>query len=365
MDMANWKRQTGGLGLVAAILMTGAIARGQDDVQNDPGPLRLELRLGQDGQHAHWIGVSARPLREVLRRQLKLKDGLIITQVAPNSPAGKAGLKRHDIILQFGDVKPSSPRSLLDVVRNSSGQQVDVKLLRDGEELSVQITPEERPASGLEQALQDAQAQVEAAIGKLRDWQPSGEGAVLFRRFGPGVMTPSGISKDVPFPKDLSVTITKSGEELAQIAVKRGDESWQVTDRELDKLPEDVRRHVQRLLGHWPLFEFKFQPFPQDDVRRPHPPEGPRPRFRRGPDGSPGPQPPRGPAPRRARGRQDRMENIQRRIERRLEDVARQLKKLRGELGELRGEQPQADATPDIDIEIPKSEPPKADDESQ
>src|SRR5207244_10407192 len=52
------------------------------------------------------------------------------------------------------------------------------------------------------------------------------------------------------FPKDLSVQINKEGNQPAKIHVKRGDkEEWQVTDDKLKDLPEDVRPHVERLMG--------------------------------------------------------------------------------------------------------------------
>ena len=51
------------------------------------------------------------------------------------------------------------------------------------------------------------------------------------------------------FPKDLSVEIKKDGDHSAKIHVKRGNKEWDVTDEKLGDLPEDIRPHVERMLG--------------------------------------------------------------------------------------------------------------------
>ena len=39
------------------------------------------------------------------------------------------------------------------------------------------------------------------------------------------------------------------GDEPAKIQVKRGDDEWDVTEKELDQLPEEIRAHVKKYLG--------------------------------------------------------------------------------------------------------------------
>ena len=45
------------------------------------------------------------------------------------------------------------------------------------------------------------------------------------------------------------MTIIKKGSEPALITVKKGEQSWEITDKELDKLPADVRKHVEPMLA--------------------------------------------------------------------------------------------------------------------
>ncbi len=51
------------------------------------------------------------------------------------------------------------------------------------------------------------------------------------------------------FADELVVTIGRKGSEPAQINVKKKDQSWDITEKELDKLPEDVRKQVAPLLA--------------------------------------------------------------------------------------------------------------------
>ncbi len=51
------------------------------------------------------------------------------------------------------------------------------------------------------------------------------------------------------FADELVVTIGRRGSEPAQINVKKKDQSWDITEKELDKLPEDVHKQVAPLLA--------------------------------------------------------------------------------------------------------------------
>ncbi len=48
----------------------------------------------------------------------------------------------------------------------------------------------------------------------------------------------------------MSVTINKEGNQPATITVQRGNDKWKVTEKDLDKLPADVRPFVDQMLGH-------------------------------------------------------------------------------------------------------------------
>jgi hypothetical protein len=54
-------------------------------------------------------------------------------------------------------------------------------------------------------------------------------------------------------PDDLSINIYREGKHAAKVTVKRGDQKWEANDDDLGKLPDDVRHHVEQLLGAGPM----------------------------------------------------------------------------------------------------------------
>lgn len=62
-----------------------------------------------------------------------------------NSPASKAGIKEGDIILEFGGVKINRDNPLNKLIQQKNvGDKITLKILRDGKEISVEVTLEER-----------------------------------------------------------------------------------------------------------------------------------------------------------------------------------------------------------------------------
>jgi serine protease Do len=70
-------------------------------------------------------------------RKLELpeQNGALIGEVTPNSPAGAAGLKKDDVIVEFDGKTVSDGRHLrLMVTQTPPGAKISVKVLRDGKE---------------------------------------------------------------------------------------------------------------------------------------------------------------------------------------------------------------------------------------
>ncbi|MCX6731636.1 MAG: PDZ domain-containing protein, partial [Candidatus Parcubacteria bacterium] len=66
--------------------------------------------------------------------------------VESTGPAGKAGLKENDIILEFGGVKIDQQNTLAHLLsQHRVGDKIDLKVLRDGKEMTVTVVLEERP----------------------------------------------------------------------------------------------------------------------------------------------------------------------------------------------------------------------------
>jgi hypothetical protein len=75
----------------------------------------------------------------------EVKDGVRFSDVRPGSPAAKAGLKAGDILVQFGDKPIHNLYDFTDALRASKiGQVVEVKVMRDGQPLTVSVKLEQR-----------------------------------------------------------------------------------------------------------------------------------------------------------------------------------------------------------------------------
>ena len=75
----------------------------------------------------------------------QVENGVKFSDVKPNSPAAKAGLKAGDILVQFGDKPIKNLYDFTDALRRSKvGDVVDVKVLRDGQPLTVSVKLEQR-----------------------------------------------------------------------------------------------------------------------------------------------------------------------------------------------------------------------------
>jgi len=98
-----------------------------------------------------WLGVSIQPLTPELAKSFGAKDtkGVLISDVIPDSPASKSGLKSGDILLEFNGKKMEAPADLQRAVGLSSPtQDAKIKVLRDQGEKTLDIrigeAPEER-----------------------------------------------------------------------------------------------------------------------------------------------------------------------------------------------------------------------------
>ncbi len=73
------------------------------------------------------------------------ENGVKFSDVKPNSPAAKAGLKAGDVLVQFGDKPIKNLYDFTDALRRSKvGDVVEVKVLRDGQPVTASVKLEQR-----------------------------------------------------------------------------------------------------------------------------------------------------------------------------------------------------------------------------
>ncbi len=76
------------------------------------------------------------------------KNGITIKQVLPNSPAEQAQLKQDDKILSINDSNVSKTNEFIDMVNTNKGKNVEIRIERNGQIHSVQLTPRNNPPVG-------------------------------------------------------------------------------------------------------------------------------------------------------------------------------------------------------------------------
>ncbi|HKV82876.1 MAG TPA: M28 family peptidase [Candidatus Sulfotelmatobacter sp.] len=75
----------------------------------------------------------------------QVENGVKFSDVRPNSPAAKSGLKAGDILVQFGDKPIKNLYDFTDALRRSKvGDVVEVKVLRDGQPVTASVKLEQR-----------------------------------------------------------------------------------------------------------------------------------------------------------------------------------------------------------------------------
>ena len=98
-----------------------------------------------------WLGLSVEALTPERSKRLggAEKMGVLVKQVAPDSPAQRAGLSKGDVILRYQGCPINKPKDLIQrVAASKKGSQVTVTCLRDKKEVDFIIRISARPDSG-------------------------------------------------------------------------------------------------------------------------------------------------------------------------------------------------------------------------
>lgn len=205
-----------------------------------------------------WLGIYCSPVPPALRSHVALpeKQGILALVITKDSPAAKAGLAQYDILLRAGGKPLAEGRDLVAAVEAAKETKLKIDLIRGGKPKTIEVTPAQRPAQAADGSVQSPdQADWNTIQGWLEGMAPGQVGAgphppMQFRVFGPGAIVPNNVLVPKSLPANTSVVINKDGDEPAKITVKRGNDKWEVTEKELDKLPADVRPYVEQMLGH-------------------------------------------------------------------------------------------------------------------
>lgn len=108
--------------------------------------------LEKKGRISHaWFGIGYRTLDNYTKSIMNLPpqlNGALVEQVFPGSPAEKVGVQPGDIIVKMDDRVVKSEEDVMMVMLNKRvGDILDVKIWRDGKEISLRVRLGEQPAS--------------------------------------------------------------------------------------------------------------------------------------------------------------------------------------------------------------------------
>jgi S1-C subfamily serine protease len=96
-----------------------------------------------------WIGVSVQDIDPSLREAmaLPLTSGALVSDIVPNSPADRAGVCARDVIVRVGKTSVEESDDLIAALREMNpGDEIELSILRGGDQLMKRIVLAERPA---------------------------------------------------------------------------------------------------------------------------------------------------------------------------------------------------------------------------
>jgi serine protease Do len=95
------------------------------------------------GAKTPWLGAAVQELTPELKEKLgvTVDHGLVVGDVAPNSPAAKAGLKKDDVITAVGDAQVKSYAELRGAIdKLGAGKETTLKVARGKEAVELKTT---------------------------------------------------------------------------------------------------------------------------------------------------------------------------------------------------------------------------------
>jgi serine protease Do len=95
-----------------------------------------------------WLGVNIQELTPELAKSFNVPNasGVLVSQVQPNSPAAKAGIRPGDVILEYNGKTTKTPTELSMAVADTKvGSNANIRLIREGKPVNLDVPVGERP----------------------------------------------------------------------------------------------------------------------------------------------------------------------------------------------------------------------------
>jgi serine protease Do len=188
-----------------------------------------------------WLGVAIQDLDEELKSYYKVDNGVLITEVFPDDPADKAGMKANDIIVSVNGTPVNSSRELSRLIAAVPvGEKAEIKINRNGDIMTKRIAVAKRDETKV------------AAMGQGPEGQESEETS------GPLGLQVSNITPDIAKQLQLKntegvivVNVDPDGK-AAQAGFSRGDIIKEVNHKEIKNL-DDFKKIIDAVKQGDPL----------------------------------------------------------------------------------------------------------------
>jgi serine protease Do len=173
---------------------------------------RVVAELREHGRvERGWLGVAMQPMSEDLARAMNRqgqRDGVLVNQVQPDSPAQRAGLQPGDIITAVNGEPVRAPRDLARAIgATQPDRDVRLTVVRDGRERQITATVASNPQT------REAAAEGRAAPGE-------GRVGLALAPLSPDARARLGVDRDV---RGVVVARVQPGSPAADSGLKSGD----------------------------------------------------------------------------------------------------------------------------------------------
>ena len=135
-----------------------------------------------------WLGVTLQALTPEIAESLGMEEasGVLVNDVAPDSPAARAGMRRADVVTAVGGRAMENGKALArEIGTMEPGDEVLVTVVRDGEPLEVAVKLGGWPDAGGAEAVSEAPAPAPAAGPRLGVYLENRDGKLVIASVRP------------------------------------------------------------------------------------------------------------------------------------------------------------------------------------
>jgi serine protease Do len=187
-----------------------------------------------------WLGVSIQEVTSDLAEEFGVKDlkGSLVSGVMKDSPAGKAGIKQGDVILQYNGKLVEDTGHLRNMVSQTPiDTTVKVKLLRNKKEIVVDVVIAELPKKLAEASSRENESE------ENTEEESSALAGLVVRELTPDLARRFGFEES---EKGVVVVKIESGSKLFEAGIRPGDIILQINQKNIASL-EDYKKVTPKL----------------------------------------------------------------------------------------------------------------------